>query len=772
VIRDRPLEHRLDSPRPDLPAIGAVAVFAYFVLVGDLGWRDMPSVVRLFSIVLAACIVGIYLARAPRRADRFDRDILLALLVFAIASVFSRFPRQSFDSVLAALLYASALFVARGILARDSARRIFIACLMALSVLLTILTATQLIVPFVEWWARTNWATVPPLDLKVVPEPWVFRYEIALLLLLLYPSWWVGRMTRFRVFAGLVVGILIVAIGVIVGSRTVWLAAGGGAAAIVTPLVRRGFQWDARRVAFLGAIIGGVIASLFASGLGTTLVERVLRAAPIAERGSMWGPLLEAWTERPLVGYGAGSFPWLLQLTDYFDTNSLSPRHADSAIVQLVVEEGLIGVIAALVVLLAVLPAVFRGRSRAAPFALVACLVAEVGLNPAEFAFLTAAAIGWVAFAAPRVPQARSRIRNSDAMPLRVLRIGAASLIGLAFTATTVAALAYSSARETIAEGDLQGGDTWLEIAAALDPGLAIYPRQLGTLRLIAGDPQAAIGALERATATNPADDLAWRVLGLAYAEVGDGAGSKSAIQRATELQRSDATNLLLMAASLRGEGNEAAVTDVLAEIVQAWPLIVAAPGWTEFVSPSSTKEILVMARDRWLHGLPSPEPLSVQPLLLGVMTGLNDESLERVRIRMSPTMRDEYIAVMRCDPNAGAILRAAHEVDRRQATYWALTVRLAELETGSSVDYRRLHRIMTGDDLLSAPLRRALNPLYVNGVRGSNTDIWGYRRLPISWPESAWDLPSPDSGFARWHREPIDAVREAGIADILDGCQ
>lgn len=155
--------------------MGAVAVFAYFVVFGDLAWRDIP-VARIASGLLAAGVVLLYVVRAAGRADRIDRNILLALLVFILASIFSRFPRQSFDSVLAALLYVAALFVAREVLARDSARRIFIAGLIALSALLTLATATQMIVPFVEWWGLTDWGVPPPLDLKALPQPWAFRY--------------------------------------------------------------------------------------------------------------------------------------------------------------------------------------------------------------------------------------------------------------------------------------------------------------------------------------------------------------------------------------------------------------------------------------------------------------------------------------------------------------------------------------------------------------------------------------------------------------------
>jgi hypothetical protein len=221
----------------------------------------------------------------------------------------------------------------------------------------------------------------------------------------------------------------------------------------------------------------------------------------------------------------------------------------------------------------------------------------------------------------------------------------------------------------------------------------------------------------------------------------------------------------------LRSEGDLVAAEAVLSEIVQAWPLIVAAPSWKGFATPFATTEILEVAHDRWIHGLTSPEPLVSQPLLLGVMIGLTDADLDRARARLSPTLREAYVAVMRCDPDAAVALRSASDADRRTATYWALAIRLGRLEGGMTRDYQRLYRLMTSDLLLTDRELPALNPLQENGIRASNSDIWGYRRQPIDWPNTRWDLPSPTAGFARWHREPVGAMREADIEEVLDEC-
>jgi hypothetical protein len=137
----------------------------------------------------------------------------------------------------------------------------------------------------------------------------------------------------------------------------------------------------------------------------------------------------------------------------------------------------------------------------------------------------------------------------------------------------------------------------------------------------------------------------------------------------------------------------------------------------------------------------------------------------------MSPTLRAGYVAVTRCDRNARVALRSATDADRRQAAYWALVVRLVQLEDGDTRDYRRLFRIMTGDQVLTDRTLPALNPLLENGPGGSSADRWGYQRPPIYWPPGARELPSPRAGLARWHRDPAGAVGEAGLEDILRDC-
>ena len=101
-----------------------------------------------------------------------------------------------------------------------------------------------------------------------------------------------------------------------------------------------------------------VLAAL--SGVGEALAEQFGNLANLGYRGAMWKSLTDVWISRPFSGFGPGSFPWILQTTGYFTTNTYAPRHPDSAVFQLLGETGLLGVGALACLFLAAVPAMMR----------------------------------------------------------------------------------------------------------------------------------------------------------------------------------------------------------------------------------------------------------------------------------------------------------------------------------------------------------------------------------------------------------------------------
>jgi len=762
---------RRRAPSIGLPTIAALAAFCYVVLVGGTSEGELQPVLRVVNAALGAGLILYYVLKAPAQADRVDYGVLAAVILFSGAAVLSAFPRQSFDALLAALTYAAGLFVAREQLRRPAVRVALVRVLMGLSVLLTLITIDRWIPRVLEWSSIADWRLLPPLDLNFSAAPWGHRHDLALLCAMLYPSWWIGAKSSLRRAGAIVIGALTLVLILIDGSRMLWLAVAIATAFVaIPPIVVR---WHAKRD-LPRVLAGGTVAAaiLLATGAGAALVDRLSSVASLAWRGAMWGSLTDAWLTRPLAGFGPGSFPWVLQLTDYFNTSSYAPRHPDSVLFQLLGEAGLLGVAALLALMAGLLPSILRGHSVAARFALVAFAVAGLGSNPTDFAFVLAVAIGWAAYAVPHQPL-ESRLQtswNRATLAAALLGLGVA---GLAYSLTLVAAFAYDHARNSIDAGREAAAVASLDLAVTLDPEMALYSRQRGTLRYVLKDQSAAIEDLSRATRLNPSDDLAWRTLALAYAAAGDPRGAQLATHRAVTVQRSDPTNLLLLAHWQRDAGLNADALATLGEVVQAWPAVVGAAHWQDVLPDSATTaDVVDEAVRRWERRSPSPEPFSGQATWLAVLG--NRPDLVEEAIRLSGTTRPLALAtltVFHCDANAASVLDHLAAGERRTYLYWLLRLRESALAGALDQGSLRMVDITAGTSLAVGAAGTTLNPLDENGAPGFSADAWGYRRPPIQWPADAIALPSPERGAARWLLDPRGAMRDAGLTARLQPC-
>lgn len=760
--------------RQTVTIAAAAGALAYFVILGETGQRDPHPIILALNAVGAGTVILMFLTKAPGRSDRVDQAAVLGLVLFATSGVLAQFPRQAFDSVLAALLYVAAFWVARWLLAIGAARRAFLVVLMVLSALLTLLIAARWLLPVLEWWSLTGWSVIPPLDLNLPANPWGHRHDLTLLLVMLYPSWWLGRPGPLRAALATVVGILTLSIVAVDGSRNLWLALAVATVIVAAPVAVKRWPTERRRRMALALGLVAIVALVGVTGVGESILQRLVTGGPIAARFAMWESLMDAWLAKPMAGYGPGSFPWVLQLTDYFDSTSWTPRHPDSVVFQLLPEAGLLGLAAVVVVCVTVAPGLVRGPSKAAMWVLITFAFAGLAAQPTEYGFLVAVAIGWAAFAVPREPDATAKGSTAHASRGRAVALatmGCFALIAAAWTATAAAALSYGSARSEVREGVLEEAIPRLQLARRLDPGMALYARQLGTAQLLTGDATEATQSLHAAVALNPSDDLAWRILALAEAASDDAESASLAAAQAVDRQRSDATNLLLWARWQERNGNHDDAVATLAEIVQAWPEVVAAPGWDDILPAGvSTTDLIELAINRWSGERPSPETRSLQPMLLAVMTGRPDAVRAMAERDLGASLGAAYLAVMGCDPSAASLLDQAPDQARRSSLYWSLVVRQARLDGQVDASAERLFEIMTSASL-SASLAQTLNPLRENGLGGFSADDWGYRRSPIGWPDYE-ELPSPQAGAARWLVEPRASVRRAGLVRTLTGCR
>jgi hypothetical protein len=249
-----------------------------------------------------------------------------------------------------------------------------------------------------------------------------------------------------------------------------------------------------------------------------------------------------------------------------------------------------------------------------------------------------------------------------------------------------------------------------------------------------------------------------------------DAAGA--ALGRALDVQRSDKSNLLLLARWQADDGEVTASIQTLAEVVEAWPEIVAAPGWQQMLPPQVTTETVVdQAVFRWQRGLKAPEPFLDQGLWLSAMSHRPDlYSAASNQSGFTASLAQATLDVFECiHPDES--LSGLPPNDRRTYQYWRLRLRASSMHGLQDSKARDLVVEWGGGPLFPEIEQEYLNPLDDNGAGGFSADVWGYRRPIVEWPIGTTTLPSVQAGTAKWLLDPAGAAREAGLTDRLPAC-
>ena len=737
----------------------AVAVaICYFVVIGGTAIGEVHPVIRAINGVAGGALILGYLARAPRQADWFDRRMLIALLLFGGAAVLSSLPRQSFDALLSALAMVAAIFVLRGVVARDHARRLLIVTLRSLSLGLTALFAT-LWLGVVGSWVEVTGELVLPIGITLQPATWGHQYDAALLLLLLLPSWFVAPRSRASIAIGTALAVVISVLAVLSGSRSVWLAVLLATSAVV--VMPYATDPSRRRLVVTLLAAGLIAAAVIAfSPFGPPLIQRLAYTSTLELRAEMWTTVAEAWSHRPFAGFGPGSFPWLLQTTDWFDTNTAAPIHPDNIVVHALGEGGLLG-LAALGVLVSTVPRAWTSSSAPVRWVFATFAIACLGTNPPAFAFFIAVIGIWVAYALPRTdvtPRSAARPWRSVAAmrAVAVLAVG----VAIVFGSMTLAHVSHAIARSHAEAGRYDEAEGGFAVATALDPSMGMYWRDLGIDRWFDRADEAALDDLATALRINPWDDLTWRAAAVIRLERQESALAVMAAAAATDIQRSDVANILLAIAARTSNGTEGDARELLAELVQAWPLVTGAPGWPELRGPHDGPELMNEALRRWADGAPSPVRPGYEQVWLQAVVG---ETVD-VAGTPSPAVAEAMVAAMRCDPSTEEVLGAVRSADLLWPEYWEARMRAAANEGLSDPDARIGYMLTSHLAIQQQDPEASLNPL-------TDGQWAGYRRIPTFWP-NAVPLPSPEAGRMRWALLPGDAMESAEVADLIVGCQ
>ncbi len=153
--------------------------------------------------------------------------------------------------------------------------------------------------------------------------------------------------------------------------------------------------------------------------------------------------------------------------------------------------------------------------------------------------------------------------------------------------------------------------------------------------------------------------------------------------------QRSDPSNLLLASHLALEDGRDRDALDLLSQLVQAWPEIVAAPGWEVFVTAGSLEptDVVRAAAERQQAGGTSPR---MDAILLAVVTGapLDEDISGLSRARL---------ASLTCNPAAAEMLSSASEAARRGASYWEVAIRASAIRGTPDDSAIDIYELLTG---------------------------------------------------------------------------
>lgn len=519
------------------------------VVLGWLGW-DLPlwdPRQQLLLHVLAAAAVGGLAVAAVRGAEmpRTPLDLpLLALLAAFAAATASAMNHGMSLRAMAAILATAAMLPLLLVAIRH--RPSWVGVLASLPVLvLAVPTASYLL------WRRLDWILagapgIPPLRLLNEGTPFG---SVAVPPFVIWPAWVLaGLIEASSVRRPIRIGLVAVGIPLTIlsGSRSAWLAIGVTLLAGAVPWawgrrhrLRAPGRLDPRHIAIgLGLLVFAWVGAML-------VVPRLTAVTSLLYRAGLWRDSLAAWNTDPLLGIGPGFMPYARQAAAADFSFPVRQPHSHNLPLGVLGDAGLVGLAAALVLVLAVgaVAGPWRARSTTGRGASLALLGLGVGGLFEDLTFLpnfNLLAIGLLAVAltdAGAVRWSRSRVPARVPARGRLALATGTALIGAALAPAVLlgdaSAIAHRAGIDAMERGDPVAARDHLVLAGSLDRWHPAPPRALAVVAEAAGDRELARRAAERATGLNPGDGVAWTNLAVLCGALGDETCQGHAAERA-----------------------------------------------------------------------------------------------------------------------------------------------------------------------------------------------------------------------------------------------
>jgi O-antigen ligase len=554
----------------ELAAIGAtVVVMGYAAWDGALWDPRWQLLLHLAAVALAAGLAWIALAGGRLPRSRLEIPILLLLLAFAVASL-TPWNAGLSAQALAAICGFTLVLPAAAIAIRH--RPTITALAVTLPILvLAFMTLSTLVERRIDW-IIAGGPGLPPIRLarestqfgSVAVAPFVLL-ALSPVVLLIGPRW-------LRVAATVGLAALAFPLTVLSGSRSAWIAIAVTAIVLAAPWVAshgraelmsiiRSRRWTPRALGLGFLALAGLALAI------ALVAPRLTDLRSLLYRGFLWRDTLSAWSSDPLFGIGPGSMPYARQAAAPPLSFPVRQPHSHDIPLGILGDAGLLGIAAALTVLVVfvVLAGPWRTRSLPGRAAFAVIAGCAVGMLFEDLTFLPGFSLLLMLLVAMALTDAgaiRWDAVRADRWQRPVLAGGwglAAAALLAVMIAGDASAIAYRRGTDEAAAASWPAALAQLQEAMALNPWQPTGPKAVSLAADRARQPDVALAAARRAVELGPGDGSAWTNLAVLCRAAGDRDCAGTAAGRAVDTATAGGLELANAALTFAWLGDDAA---------------------------------------------------------------------------------------------------------------------------------------------------------------------------------------------------------------------
>jgi O-antigen ligase/tetratricopeptide (TPR) repeat protein len=363
--------------------------FTYFLLFANT-WRAYADYTLIRNgVILLAGASSLWLLFALLHRWKAPTPLSLSLLLFLAVYTLTAFtsiqPTRSFDEVWTFAMYTFCFALVAQLAANGWPPEMFIKALLIAGSILMGISLYLTLNWYQAWLAASGGKLIPDIAYRLPLANGQATY-LYLMLFAVITRWRVTRARLPRIFL-VVWAVPALILLFLTASRGGWLATSLGLFIIIVVYVRDagGFNalrnlWGFIRQRWLLSLTLGVIGVVVLAGLVWVASQQLInpqKGPAVLARVEFWVPAWQAFWQRPLLGQGPLTYG-----SAYLRYNSVPPygffAHAHNTILNLLVESGLIGVLAFSVLVFSTFVAVWKqvcmltGENRAVAIAALA----------------------------------------------------------------------------------------------------------------------------------------------------------------------------------------------------------------------------------------------------------------------------------------------------------------------------------------------------------------------------------------------------------------